>query len=463
VGSVYKVIAKVLSKRLRHVLPSLIGETQSAFVQGRQILDGALIANETVQWLKAKKKEGVLLKLDFQKAYDTVDWNALQLVLKEMGFGSKWSVWIKQCISTASISIIVNGAPSKPFRMGRGLRQGDPLSPFLFVLMTEVLNQMLHKALSLGQIRGLQVGANNIMISHLQFADDTLLFCEADVQQLCWIKSLLLGFQAMSGLAVNYHKSGLIVVGKEDEWAQNAAAVLGCSWVQLPIVYLGIPLGANMKKAESWKGVIDKVQRKLQAWKGCCLSRAARLTLIKAVLNCLPIYYLSLFCMPQKVAREIIRIQRRFLWSGEQNARFFPLVKWELVQLPKCKGGLGVGDLVIKNTALLFKWWWRYATEENSLWRRVIQSIHNEDQALLPSWNISKIPGPWQSIKKLILSQKQTAKAFTQNLQLSVGSGSRIRFWEDQWAGNYTLKDKFPPPTQKLPAEASINCIHGLV
>ena len=171
VGSLYKVIAKVLSRRIKGVLPSIIGETQTAFVSGRQILDGALVANEVVNWLKKKRKSGVLLKMDFQKAYDTVDWEALDMVLEVMGFGSKWRTWIQQCISSASISILINGIPGRPFRMGRGLRQGDPLSPFLFVLMAEVLNRMMKKAVDLGLIRGLTIGKEAIQISHLQFAD----------------------------------------------------------------------------------------------------------------------------------------------------------------------------------------------------------------------------------------------------------------------------------------------------
>ena len=371
IGSIYKVIAKILSSRLKSVLPNLIGDSQTAFVSGRQILDGALIANEVVHWLKMKKKQGVLLKLDFQKAFDTIDWDSLIYVLEAMGFGSKWRNWVYKCISSASISILINGVPSKPFKMGRGLRQGDPLSPFLFVIMSEVLNKILQQAIRFQLFKGVSVGNNNVQISHLQFADDTLIFSEANEQYLLRIKEILLCFQAFSGLVINFQKSGLIALGKDEDWSQNMADQLGCSLLKLPMTYLGIPLGASMRKVASWQCIIDKIQKNLASWKSCCLSRAGRLVLIKSVLNCLPIYYLSLFKLPKKVANEIIRIQRRFLWSGSKEGKFMPLVKWDIVQQQRDKGGLGVGDIVVKNAALLFKWWWRYANEEEPFWKRV--------------------------------------------------------------------------------------------
>ena len=110
------------------------------------------------------------------------------------------------------------------------------------------------------------------------------------------------------------------------------------------MVYLGIPLGTNMRKVASWQCIVDKIQKKLSSWKSSCLSRAGRLVLIKSVLNCLPIYYLSLFKLPKKVANEIGRIQRQFLWNGNKNGKFLPLVKWEIVQQNKDKGGCDSED-----------------------------------------------------------------------------------------------------------------------
>ncbi|XP_057742891.1 uncharacterized protein LOC130961174 [Arachis stenosperma] len=145
VGCVYKVISKLLTRRMKSVMPGLVGESQSAFVKRRKIHNGALIA-----------------------------------LLETIGFGRTWRSWIKECVRTASMSILVNGSPSKPVRMERGLCQGDPLSPFLFVLVVDVLNRMIGEAVRNGRISPLLVGRDNIELSHLQFADDTILFCPPD-------------------------------------------------------------------------------------------------------------------------------------------------------------------------------------------------------------------------------------------------------------------------------------------
>lgn len=165
VGCLSKIISKILARRLTGVMPLLVGETQSAFVQKRQILDSVLVANKVIWWMKKKKWKGVLLKLDFHKAYDNVRWDFLDNVLRLIGFGLIWRKWIECCITTALMSILINESPPVPLKLERGLRQGDPLSPFLFVMVAEVLNCLLKRAKDYGIIEGVKVGRNDVDIS----------------------------------------------------------------------------------------------------------------------------------------------------------------------------------------------------------------------------------------------------------------------------------------------------------
>jgi len=148
-------------------MPVLVGENQIAFIAGRQILNGALIVNAVITWLRRTKKPGALLKIDVQKAYDIVNSFFLDSVLQQMAFGSVWRGWINSCLSIASISVLVNKTPTTPFPVKGGLQEGDPLSPFLFVLVVEVLSKVLYKASSNGIFRGLTVGQDDVHISHL--------------------------------------------------------------------------------------------------------------------------------------------------------------------------------------------------------------------------------------------------------------------------------------------------------
>ena len=281
-------------------------------------------------------------------------------------------------------------------------------------------------------------------MSHLQFADDTLVFCEAEEQYVRSIKELFLTFQAFSGLCVNYKKSGLLVLGKDEGWILKIERMLECTRIQLPFNYLGIPLGANMRKATSWQSVLDKVQKRLKSWKCSSLFRGGRLTMIKSVPNSLPIYYLCLFKVPRKVADDIIRIQRKFLWSGDKEGKFMPLVRWESVMKQKNEGGLGVGDIAVKNTALLLKWWWKYGTEDDQLWKKVVKSIYQEDNGLIPSKSSYKCPGPWLAIKNVVNNQQPLSMKTMQYLRLELGNAERIKFWEDPWLQKGILKNLFP-------------------
>ncbi|CAL5358449.1 unnamed protein product [Camellia sinensis] len=441
IGSFYKILAKVLSNRMKTVMPRIISVTQSAFIGGRNILDGILIANEVVHGWKKDRGKGVILKLDFEKAYDSVNWGFLFSMLANFGFGAKWVSWIKECVTSASISILVNGSPTSEFKPQRGLRQGDPLSPFLFNVVAEGLNILLERAKQLGLIKGAVVGSD-LRITHLQFADDTILFCEAEWEEILNIKRILRCFEIMSGLQINYHKSVVCGVGISSTLCQEFASKLHCIYQNLPLKYLGMPLGANPSRKLTWQPVIEKFKLKLASWKRRFLSFAGRLTLIKAVLSSLPIYYLSLFKMPTGVAKEIAKIQSTFLWGGSNLRRKIHLVKWGEVTLSKSQGGLGVKRIDLMNVCLLLKWWWRFGAEEKVLWKDVIckkyyGSTEEWSPALVRGGKMSKI---WKDIVGIVVSKPEVLGFFNSNTTIELGDGSRTKFWLDNWAGSVCLK-----------------------
>ena len=205
VGSLYKWLAMVLANRLKKV----VSKAQGAFVEGRQILDAVLIANEAIDSVLKNNENEIMCKLDIEKAYDNVDWSFLLTVMQKMGFGEKWVGWIKWCISTASFSVLVNGTSKGFFQSSRGLRQGDLFSPYLFVIAIEVFSSFLKKAMDGGFMSGCKVKGRNeerVQISHLLFADDTLVFCQASQDQLTYLSWLLMWFEAVSGLKINLEK-----------------------------------------------------------------------------------------------------------------------------------------------------------------------------------------------------------------------------------------------------------------
>jgi hypothetical protein len=344
VGGMYKIVSKVLANRLKKVLGKLISYSQNAFIGGRQILDSVLIANECLDARMRSGTPGVICKLDLEKAYDHVNWSFLLYILKRCGSGERWREWIEWCISTVRFSILVNGSPEGFFNSSRGIRQGDPLSPLLFVLVMEALSRMVNATIEQGLISGFSVGGrvfSDLVVSHSLFADDTLIFCEACPEQLHYVRLILLCFEAVSGLKVNLGKSEMVAVGDVGNIG-TLAAFLGCRVAGLPMKYLGLPLGAAYKAASIWNEVIEKMERRLAGWKKLYLSKGGRVTLIKSTLSNLPTYYLSLFPVPVSVANRIEKIQRDFLWGGMGDEPKMHLVNWDQVCRPLRAGGLGI-------------------------------------------------------------------------------------------------------------------------
>ncbi|XP_028121753.1 uncharacterized protein LOC114318966 [Camellia sinensis] len=369
--AVFKIVGIL---RLRVVLGETISLAQGAFVQGRQILDVVLVANEVVEEYRGLRNDGVVFKVDFEKAYDHVDWGFVDFVLERKEFGVRWRKWIWGCLSSCNMSVIVNGKARDSFLASRGLRQGDPLSPFLFILVTDVLGRIIDLAKDKGVIEGFVVGRDRIEVTHLQFADDTIFFSSKEENKVGCLLQVLRIFEIVSGLKVNLSKSSVVGINLNDSYVRRVADMLGCSIESFPIKYLGLPLGGDPRLAPFWEPVLVKIGKCLEGWKRALLSKGGRYILVQSVLGSVPIYFLSIFKIPISIARKIEKLMRDFLWEGCGEGTGFHLVRWDTVSLPKEKGGLAIGNIVARNIALLGKWLWRFSIESDSLWCSVIKS-----------------------------------------------------------------------------------------
>ena len=245
----------------------------------------------------------------------------------------------------------------------------------------EAIGRMLDKAVHEGRLSGFHVGdsaGRSLVVSHLLFADNTLICCDANIDQLLILRMMLIWFEAVSGLKVNLGKSELVAVGAIHNF-DLLVAILGCKQESLLMKYLGLPLGAKYKDKTIWNPILKKMERKLASWKKLYLSKGGRVTLIKSTLSNLPTYFLSLFPIPASVTNRIARLKRDFLWGGLGDEPKFHLVNWSTVCTPLSSGGLGIRNLKTFNAALLGKWLWRFGQKSDALWRQVIKAKYGCD------------------------------------------------------------------------------------
>nr|CAN77770.1 hypothetical protein VITISV_044337 [Vitis vinifera] len=285
----------------------------------------------------------------------------------------------------AKFSVLINGVLVGFFSSTKGFRQRDPLSPYLFVLGMEVLDALIRRAVAGGFLSGCSIRGGRrptLNISHLFFADDIVVFCEANKEHLTHLSWILFWFEAASSLRINLAKSEIIPVGVVEE-IDELATELGCRVGSLPSQYLGLPLGAPNKAHSVWDGVEERMRGRLALWKRQYISKSGRITLIKSILTSMPIYQMSLFRMPKTVARRLEKVQRDFLWGEGNLERKAHLVNWEVVCADKNKGGLGLRKLALLNKALLGKWIWRFAFDKDNLWKQVIMAKYGQERSWL--------------------------------------------------------------------------------
>ncbi|GKD64091.1 RNA-directed DNA polymerase, eukaryota, reverse transcriptase zinc-binding domain protein [Tanacetum coccineum] len=332
----------------------------------------------------------MIFKVDFEKALDFGRWDYLDDILKSFGFGDTWHSWVSGCLNSAKESVLINRSPTSEFQFHKGLKQGEPLSSFLFILVMERLHRSFSRVIEAGLFKGISIN-NSLLISHLFYADDAVFVVEWNISNIKTIVNVLNCFFMASGLKINLHKSKLLGVGVSKAETDLAASIVGCSIFSPPFHYLGVKIGAYMSRIISWKEVIEKISSRLSKWKIKTLSSGSRLTILKSVLTTLPLYYMSIYKAPAVVLKDLKSIRRDF--------------SMVLISLIKAIHGVK-GNIDDSQTKI-----------SGSIWQELVREF-----AALKSKGIDCV----SFIKR------------------KLGNGENTLFWEDIWLGDFALKMTHP-------------------
>ncbi|CAA7045734.1 unnamed protein product [Microthlaspi erraticum] len=415
--------------RLHPILNELVSENQSAFVPGRAISDNVMITHEILHFLKiskAKKRGAMAIKTDMTKAYDRVEWDFIKLVLERLGFHTKWIGWIMQCVTSVTFQFLINGTAVGFVQPSRGIRQGDPLSPYLFILCSEVLSGLCHKAQANGQITGVRIATRGPQVNHLLFADDTMFFCKSNEKTCAALKEVLRKYEEASGQKISCQKSVITFSKQTPEYVKRRVKRdLGINQEGGQGKYLGLPEAFGRKKKDLFNAVVDRIRQRAISWSSKQLSCAGKLVMLKSVLSSMPTYSMSCFKLPVKLCQRIQSVLTCFWWDANDGKRKMCWIAWDKLTLGKREGGLGLRDIQSFNDALLSKLSWRILSNQQCLLAKILKGKYFPNTSFLEC-EASEGSHGWKGITigRDLLKEK---------LGRVIGNGKATCVWDDPW------------------------------
>lgn len=385
------------------------------------------------------------IKLDLEKAYDRLHWPFISETLNFFGFDQLFITLIEKCVSTSSMAIAWRGEYLEAFNPSRGIRQGDPISPYLFVLCIERLSHLITDACNDGRWKPFQLGRPKLSISHLMFADDVILLSETSLDQAQLIHEILGTFCSASGKKLSLPKSRVFFShNTKENLASQLSTELGIERTLNLGMYLGVPLLHSRISKENFCFIVDKVRKRLSSWKSKTLSLAGRISLTQSCLWSLPAYVMHTTPIPQGVCKEIEALCRNFIWGSTTDRRKCHLISWDTICSPKEEGGLGFKTLQVINRAYMIKLAWMMAKDDKCLWTKVFRAKYNFSPYVKANPQAKPSSSPtWKSIcKEWPLAEL--------GMSWDVGNGNSATFWGDQWIPSHRKLYEFLSPEAPL-------------